>query len=124
MALAKEREEKGLSVGNDPSAIPEFKDANKAYLRARAQYLFAARALNGAISRYAVADTQRLLKAEQQRDLEGRIGQGEFDAVVTSPPCNSTTPRLAEYPSRLWMTSGRIVATYLVRYGLPAAEVA
>jgi ABC-type dipeptide/oligopeptide/nickel transport system permease component len=89
MALAKEREAKGLSVGNDPSTIPEYKDANKAYLRARAQYLFATRALNGAISRYAVADTRRLLKAEQGRLIaEGvspDIAEREAAGSVRSP---------------------------------------
>ena len=63
MDLAKEREAKGLAVGNDPSAIPEFKDADKAYSRARAEYLFATRALSGAIARYAAEDTQRLIAA-------------------------------------------------------------
>jgi peptide/nickel transport system permease protein len=51
----------------DPTAIPEYKEANKAYLRARAQYLFATRSLGSAIARYATADTERLIAQERNR---------------------------------------------------------
>ena len=89
VALAREREAKGLAVGADPTAIPEYKDANKAYLRARAEYLFATRALSGAIARYAVADTERLLAAERARLIsEGvspEIAEREAAGSVQSP---------------------------------------
>lgn len=67
MAIAQEREAEGFSVGEDPAAIPEYKEANKAYLRARAQYLFATRALASAIARFANADTDRLVALERER---------------------------------------------------------
>jgi len=67
MALAREREDKGLAIGSDPAAIPEFKDADKAYSRARAEYLFATRALGGAIARYAAEDTGRLIAARRDQ---------------------------------------------------------
>lgn len=67
MALAREREAEGFSVGDDPSAIPEYKAANKAYLRARAEYLLASRSLASTIAQYASADTERLIDKERDR---------------------------------------------------------
>ena len=64
---AEERREMGLAVGSDPSAIPEFKDANKSYLRARAEYLLATRTLSSEIGKYAAEDTDRLIQAEIKR---------------------------------------------------------
>ncbi|MAJ45901.1 MAG: hypothetical protein CBC35_01105 [Planctomycetes bacterium TMED75] len=69
-AAADERRDRGFSVGQDPSAIPEYKDANKSYLRARAQYLLSTRTLASAIAGYASEDTDRLIAAETKR-LEG-----------------------------------------------------
>ena len=66
-AAADERRDRGFSLGEDPSAIPEFKDANKSYLRARAQYLLSTRTLASAISGYASEDTNRLIAAETKR---------------------------------------------------------
>ena len=63
IARSKNREEDGLAVGLLPREIPEYKEANKGYLRARAQYLFATRAIGSAISAYATEDTARLIDA-------------------------------------------------------------
>jgi ABC-type dipeptide/oligopeptide/nickel transport system permease component len=91
MALAREREAKGLAVGSDPSAIPEFKDADKAYSRARAEYLFATRALSGAIARYAVEDTERLIAERRDQlvqqgvspDIAEREAAGSVESVFS-----------------------------------------
>ena len=64
---AKERRDMGLAVGSDPSAIPEFKEANKSYLRARAEYLLATRTLSSEIGKYAAEDTNRLIRSEISR---------------------------------------------------------
>lgn len=88
-ALAEEREDEGLAVGEDPAAIPEYKDANKAYLRARAQYLFATRSLGSAIAQYATEDTERLIKQETSRLIaEGvapDVAQRQAAALARSP---------------------------------------
>ena len=97
MALAREREDKGLAIGSDPAAIPEFKDADKAYSRARAEYLFATRALGGAIARYAAEDTGRLIAARRdqlvsegvepdiaEREAAGSVESDYSSAVVDS----------------------------------------
>ena len=70
MRVANERVSEGLPVGRAPESIPEYKDANKAYLRARAQYLMASRSLASAIARYAAADSSRLMDAERGRLIE------------------------------------------------------
>ena len=69
--LAVGRRAEDLPVGRAPEAIPEYKDANKAYLRARAQYLMATRAFASSISRYAAADTVRLRQQEIDRLVAG-----------------------------------------------------
>ena len=64
---AEERREMGYAVGTDPSAIPEFKAANKSYLRARAEYLLSTRTLSSEIGKYAAEDTNRLIQSEIKR---------------------------------------------------------
>ena len=71
-AQAKERRAEGYSVGEAPEMIPEYKDANKAYLRARAQYLLAMRALDSKINEYVSEDSEKAIKAEIARlEAEG-----------------------------------------------------
>ena len=94
MAQAKMREAEGLSVGADPAAIPEYKDANKAYLRARAEYLLMSRSLASSIAAYATADTNRAIAQERQRMIEEGVdpavaereavslGRSQFNDVV------------------------------------------
>ena len=66
-ALAEERRAEGYSVGEAPEMIPEYKDANKAYLRARAQYLLATRALESAINEYVSEDSEKAIEEETLR---------------------------------------------------------
>jgi len=66
-AQAQERRDEGFSVGQAPDMIPEYKDANKAYLRARAQYLLAMRALDSAINEYVSEDSERAIRTEIAR---------------------------------------------------------
>ncbi len=66
-AQAEERRDEGYSVGESPEMIPEYKDANKAYLRARAQYLLAVRALGSAINQYVAEDSEKAIKDETAR---------------------------------------------------------
>ena len=69
---AKERRAEGYSVGEAPEMIPEYKEANKAYLRARAQYLLAMRALDSKINEYVSEDSEKAIKAEIARlEAEG-----------------------------------------------------
>jgi ABC-type dipeptide/oligopeptide/nickel transport system permease component len=71
-AQAKERRAEGYSVGEAPEMIPEYKDANKAYLRARAQYLLAMRALDSKINEYISEDSEKAIKEETSRlEAEG-----------------------------------------------------
>ena len=74
---AEERRDRGLSVGDDPGSIPEYKDANKSYLRARAEYLLATRSLASAISAYVAEDTERLINQEA-----GRLESGGMPADI------------------------------------------
>ena len=55
-AAAELRRSEDLAVGRDPAAIPEYKESNKVYLRARAEYLMSTRSLASAIANYAAAD--------------------------------------------------------------------
>ena len=95
VATAAAREDDGLPLGAEPAAIPEYKDANKAYLRARAQYLMASRSLASAISRYAASDSARLMELERARLVESGVDEkvaerqasllnrSKFNAVVS-----------------------------------------
>ena len=75
LARAAERETEELPVGLDPAAIPEYKDANKAYLRARAQYLMSSRSFSSEIARYAAGDSSRLIEAERIRLIEAGVDE-------------------------------------------------
>ena len=86
LELAAAREEEGLPVGEAPEAIPEYKDANKSYLRARAQYLMATRGFASSISRYAAADTMRL----REQEIARMIGEGT-DAKVAERAATVST---------------------------------
>ena len=66
-AAADLRRSERLAVGRDPAAIPEYKDANKVYLRARAEYLMSSRSLASAIAGYAAADSDRAIGLERDR---------------------------------------------------------
>ena len=71
-AQAQERRAEGYSVGEAPEMIPEYKEANKAYLRARAQYLLAMRALDSKINEYVSEDSEKAIKEETGRlEAEG-----------------------------------------------------
>ncbi|MAB29888.1 MAG: hypothetical protein CMJ53_11565 [Planctomycetaceae bacterium] len=71
-AQAEERRAEGYSVGEAPEMIPEYKDANKAYLRARAQYLLAMRALDSKINEYVSEDSEKAINEEIDRlEAEG-----------------------------------------------------
>ena len=95
VATAAARKDDGLPLGAEPAAIPEYKDANKAYLRARAQYLMASRSLASAISRYAASDSARLMDLERARLVESGVDEkvaerqasllnrSKFNAVVS-----------------------------------------
>ena len=92
LAAAAERKAEGLSVGENPGSIPEYKDANKAYLRARAQYLMAARGFASSISRYASADTLRLRKIEVDALVAGGVDSKIAErqaSVTTESPFNA-----------------------------------
>ena len=80
------RQEEDLPVGRNPEAIPEYKDSNKAYLRARAQYLMATRAFASSISRYAAADTVRLRKQE----IDRMVAEGQDPKVAERAAAVST----------------------------------
>ena len=72
-AAADLRRSERLAVGRDPAAIPEYKDANKVYLRARAEYLMSSRSLASAIAGYAAADSDRAIGLERDRLVEEGI---------------------------------------------------
>ena len=72
-AAADLRRSEGLAVGRDPAAIPEYKDANKVYLRARAEYLMSSRSLASAIAGYAAADSDRAIGLERDRLVDEGI---------------------------------------------------
>ncbi len=72
-AAADLRRLEGLAVGRDPAAIPEYKDANKVYLRARAEYLMSSRSLASAIAGYAAADSDRAIGLERDRLVDEGI---------------------------------------------------
>lgn len=77
-AAAKLRRSEGLAVGRDPAAIPEYKDSNKVYLRARAEYLMSTRSLASAIANYAAADSDRATATERAR----LVGEGVDEKVA------------------------------------------
>lgn len=72
-AAADLRRSERLAVGRDPAAIPEYKDANKVYLRARAEYLMSSRSLASAIAGYAAADSDRAIGLERDRLVDEGI---------------------------------------------------
>ena len=77
-AAAKLRRSEGLAVGRDPAAIPEYKESNKVYLRARAEYLMSTRSLASAIANYAAADSTRAMGNERDR----LVGEGVDEKVA------------------------------------------
>ena len=78
-AAAKLRRSEGLAVGRDPAAIPEYKDSNKVYLRARAEYLMSTRSLASAIANYAAADSDRAMGVERDR----LVGEGVDEKIAS-----------------------------------------
>ena len=77
-AAAELRRSEDLAVGRDPAAIPEYKESNKVYLRARAEYLMSTRSLASAIANYAAADSTRAMGIERDR----LVGEGVDEKVA------------------------------------------
>ena len=108
-AAAKLRQSEGLAVGRDPAAIPEYKDSNKVYLRARAEYLMSTRSLASAIANYAAADSDRAMGIERDR----LVGEGVDEKVAARMAAESVRSKfndvvgdgnLIDYPRLAKMT--------------------
>lgn len=108
-AAAKRRRSEGLAVGRDPGAVPEYKDSNKVYLRARAEYLMSTRSLASAIANYAAADSDRAMGIERDR----LVGEGVDEKVAARIAAESVRSKfndvvgdgnLIDYPRLAKMT--------------------
>ena len=108
-AASKLRQSEGLAVGRDPAAIPEYKDSNKVYLRARAEYLMSTRSLASAIANYAAADSDRAMGIERDR----LVGEGVDEKVAARMAAESVRSKfndvvgdgnLIDYPRLAKMT--------------------